>query len=82
MLLLCVSEQEEALQEQAELELRKQDQIRTSRQKAAVFLKQTLRRYRMTHTVHTCHNGHIFLPRALIYLCVEECVKKRKREKR
>ncbi|XP_060787631.1 cilia- and flagella-associated protein 74 [Neoarius graeffei] len=40
------NEQEEALQEQAELELRKRDQIRTSRQKAAVFLKQTLRRMR------------------------------------
>lgn len=81
MLLLCVSMQEKALQEQAELEVRKQDQIRASRQKAAVFLKQTLKMYCMTHT-HICHNSHIFLPRTLINLCVEECVKKRMREKR
>lgn len=45
MLLLCASEQERALQEQAELNLRKKDQILASRQKAAVFLKQTLKRY-------------------------------------
>ncbi|GAA6108298.1 cilia- and flagella-associated protein 74 isoform X1 [Tachysurus ichikawai] len=40
------NEQERALQEQAELNLRKKDQILASRQKAAVFLKQTLKRMR------------------------------------
>ncbi|XP_053480675.1 cilia- and flagella-associated protein 74 isoform X3 [Ictalurus furcatus] len=38
------NEQEKALQEQAELDLRKQDQIRACQKKAAVFLKQTLKR--------------------------------------
>lgn len=47
-MLQCVSEQERALQEQAELDLRKQEQIRVNRQKAAVFLKQTLKRYCIT----------------------------------
>ncbi|XP_060737594.1 cilia- and flagella-associated protein 74 [Tachysurus vachellii] len=40
------NEQERALQEQAELNLRKKDQILASRQKTAVFLKQTLKRMR------------------------------------
>ncbi|XP_026780950.3 cilia- and flagella-associated protein 74 [Pangasianodon hypophthalmus] len=40
------NEQEKAVQEQVELDLRKQDQIRASRKKAAVFLKQTLKRMR------------------------------------
>ncbi|TSL97243.1 Cilia- and flagella-associated protein 74 [Bagarius yarrelli] len=40
------NEQEKALQEQAELNLRRQDQIRASQQKAGIFLKQTLKRLR------------------------------------
>ncbi|KAK3565900.1 hypothetical protein QTP86_020311 [Hemibagrus guttatus] len=40
------NEQEKALQEQAELNLKKQDEVRANRQKAAVFLKQSLKRMR------------------------------------